>query len=180
MTSKPTDAETPLLEVENLAISYETRHGDVAAVRGVNFRVGQGETYGLVGESGCGKSTIAFGLVDFLGRNGKVADGSIRFLGQELVGRPKKELRDIRGNQISMVYQDPMQALNPTLRIGRQMGEVLTSHQNISMGAALGRSVDMLQRVHMPDAGNVLRRYPPALRRPAAAGGDRHGHAEQP
>ncbi len=163
MTSKPTDAETPLLEVENLAISYETRHGDVAAVRGVNFRIGQGETYGLVGESGCGKSTIAFGLVDFLGRNGKVVDGSIRFLGQELVGRPKKELRDIRGNQISMVYQDPMQALNPTLRIGRQMGEVLTTHQDISMDAALGRSVDMLQRVHMPDAGNVLRRYPHQL-----------------
>ena len=163
MTSKPTDAETPLLEVENLAISYETRQGDVAAVRGVNFRIGQGETYGLVGESGCGKSTIAFGLVDFLGRNGKVVDGSIRFLGQELVGRPKKELRDIRGNQISMVYQDPMQALNPTLRIGRQMGEVLTSHQDISMDAALGCSVDMLQRVHMPDAGNVLRRYPHQL-----------------
>ena len=94
MTSKPTDAETPLLAVENLAISYETRHGDVAAVRGVNFRVGQGETYGLVGESGCGKSTIAFGLVDFLGRNGKVVDGSIRFLGQELVGRPKANVRN--------------------------------------------------------------------------------------
>ena len=163
ITSKPTDAETPLLQVENLAISYETRHGDVAAVRGVNFWIGQGETYGLVGESGCGKSTIAFGLVDFLGRNGKVVDGSIRFLGQELVGRPKKELRDIRGNQISMVYQDPMQALNPTLRIGRQMGEVLTTHQVISMNAALERSVDMLQRVHMPDAGNVLRRYPHQL-----------------
>ena len=149
ITSKPTDAEILLLEVENLSISYETRHGDVAAVRGVNFRLSQGETYGLVGESGCGKSTIAFGLVDFLGRNGKVVDGSIRFLGRELVGRPQKELREIRGNQISMVYQDPMQALNPTLRIGRQMGEVLTTHQDISMDAALGRSVDMLQTPEM-------------------------------
>ena len=163
MTNKTTEAETPLLAVENLAISYETRHGDVAAVRGVNFWIGQGETYGLVGESGCGKSTIAFGLVDFLGRNGKVVSGSIRFMGQELVGRPKKELREIRGNQISMIYQDPMQALNPTLRIGRQMGEVLTTHQDIGMGAALERSVDMLQRVYMPDAGNVLRRYPHQL-----------------
>ncbi len=163
ITNNPTDAEIPLLEVQDLAISYETRHGDVAAVRGVNFWIGQGETYGLVGESGCGKSTIAFGLVDFLGRNGKVVNGSIRFLGQELVGRPKNELRKIRGNQISMVYQDPMQALNPTLRIGRQMGEVLTTHQDISMGEALERSVEMLQRVYMPDAGNVLRRYPHQL-----------------
>ena len=132
MPSKSTNAEAPLLEVENLTISYETRHGDVAAVRGVNFWLNQGETYGLVGESGCGKSTIAFGLVDFLGRNGKVVDGSIRFLGQELVGRPKKELREIRGNQISMVYKDPMQAQNPTLRIGRQMTEVLKTQQNVS------------------------------------------------
>ncbi len=163
MPSKSTDAEAPLLEVENLTISYETRHGDVAAVRGVNFWLNQGETYGLVGESGCGKSTIAFGLVDFLGRNGKVVDGSIRFLGQELVGRPKKELREIRGNQISMVYQDPMQALNPTLRIGRQMTEVLKTHQNVSTDEALERSTDMLKRVYMPDAGNVLRRYPHQL-----------------
>ena len=163
ITSTPADAGTPLLKVENLAISYETRYGDVAAVRGVNFSIDQGETYGLVGESGCGKSTIAFGLVDFLGRNGKIVDGSIHFLGQELVGRPKKELRKIRGNQISMVYQDPMQALNPTLRIGRQMAEVLTTHQSIRMAAALERSADMLQRVYMPDAGNVLKRYPHQL-----------------
>jgi len=162
-TNNYADAETPLIEVKDLAISYETREGDVAAVRGVNFWIAQGETLGLVGESGCGKSTIAFGLVDFLGRNGKVVDGSIRFLGQELVGRPKKELREIRGNQISMVYQDPMQALNPTLRIGRQMAEVLTAHQDISMNEALDRSVSMLQRVYMPDAGNVLRRYPHQL-----------------
>ncbi len=163
ITDKPDDRKTPLLEVENLSISYETRHGDVAAVRGVNFWLSQGETYGLVGESGCGKSTIAFGLVDFLGRNGKVVEGSIRFLGQELVGRPKRELREIRGNQISMVYQDPMQALNPTLRIGRQMAEVLTTHQKLDKKEALERSRDMLKRVYMPDAGNVLKRYPHQL-----------------
>ncbi len=163
ITNNPIDPDIPLLEVQNLSISYETRYGDVAAVRGVNFWLSQGETYGLVGESGCGKSTIAYGLVDFLGRNGKVVDGSIRFLGRELVGRPKKELREIRGNQISMVYQDPMQALNPTLRIGRQMAEVLTTHQSISSNEALKRSKNMLQRVYMPDAGNVLRRYPHQL-----------------
>ncbi len=163
ITSKPTDAKIPLLAVENLAISYETRQGDVAAVRGVNFWIDEGETYGLVGESGCGKSTIAFGLVDFLGRNGKIVDGSIRFSGQELVGRPKKVLRNIRGNQISMVYQDPMQALNPTLRIGRQMTEVLTTHQSISQAAAIEQSVEMLRRVHMPDAGNIIKRYPHQL-----------------
>ena len=161
--TQSSEDQIPLLAVENLAISYETRYGDVAAVRGVNFWINQGETIGLVGESGCGKSTIAFGLVDFLGRNGKVVDGSIRFLCQELVGRPKKEMRAIRGNQISMVYQDPMQALNPTLRIGRQMAEVLTTHQDMLMDEALEHSVAMLKKVHMPDAGNVLKRYPHQL-----------------
>ncbi|NIO07965.1 MAG: ATP-binding cassette domain-containing protein, partial [Deltaproteobacteria bacterium] len=102
-----------VLEVDNLQISYETRKGDVEAVEGASFRVQEGETVGLVGESGCGKSTIAFGIVNFLGPNGKIVDGTIRFQGNELVGRSQDELKALRGDRIAMVFQDPMQALNP-------------------------------------------------------------------
>ena len=160
MTTNIPRTEPPILEIEDLAISYQTRKRDVPAVRGVSFSVGQQETVGLVGESGCGKSTIAFGILDFLGTNGKVVGGSIRFKGEELVGRPKEELRRIRGNQISMVYQDPMQALNPSLNIGRQLSEVLTTHQNMSREEAWESSIQMLDRVYMPDAANVMNRYP--------------------
>ena len=155
------DDAVPVLEVTDLAISYKTRTGSVPAVRGVNFTVRQGETVGLVGESGCGKSTIAFGILDFLGSNGYVAGGSIKFMGQELVGKPKEELRKIRGNNISMVYQDPMQALNPSLTIGTQLAEVLTTHHDdIDREAAWEKSIAMLERVYMPDAANVMGRYP--------------------
>jgi peptide/nickel transport system ATP-binding protein len=149
-----------VLEVDNLQINYETRKGDVEAVQGVSFRVLEGETVGLVGESGCGKSTIAFGVVNFLGPNGKIVDGHIRFQGNDLVGRSQEELNKLRGDRISMVFQDPMQALNPSVSLGEQLAEVLTCHQNISQGEAWERSIQMLKRVNMPDVENVMRRYP--------------------
>jgi peptide/nickel transport system ATP-binding protein len=149
-----------VLEVENLQISYETRKGDVEAIQGVSFKVGEGETVGLVGESGCGKSTIAFGIVNFLGSNGKIVDGSIRFQGEELVGRSQEELKKLRGDRISMVFQDPMQALNPSVRLGEQLTEVLTCHKDISQEEAWERCIQMLKRVNMPDVENVMIRYP--------------------
>ena len=149
----------PVLEVENLSISYETRKGDVEAVRDVSFEVKEGETIGLVGESGCGKSTIAFGIVNFLGPNGKIVDGSVRFQGNELVGRSQEELKKLRGDRIAMVFQDPMQALNPSVRLGEQLAEVLTCHSDISKDEAWERSIEMLKRVNMPDPENVMIRY---------------------
>jgi len=150
----------PILKVRNAAISYETRYGDVEAVRDVSFNVHRAETFGVVGESGCGKSTVAFGIVDFLGANGKIVGGSIKFQGQELVGRSQEELRKLRGDQISMVYQDPMQALNPSVTLGDQLAEVLTVHRGISKDEAWVKSIDMLDRVYMPDSANVMKRYP--------------------
>lgn len=153
-------SHAPILKVKNAAISYETRYGDVEAVRDVSFDVHRASTFGVVGESGCGKSTVAFGIVDFLGDNGKIVGGSIKFQGRELIGRSDAELRKLRGDQISMVYQDPMQALNPSLTLGDQLAEVLTVHRDIPKDEAWERSIEMLKRVYMPDAANVMGRYP--------------------
>ncbi|MGC9325233.1 MAG: dipeptide ABC transporter ATP-binding protein [Desulfomonilia bacterium] len=149
----------PVIEVSDLGIAYETRSGDVEAVRSVSFSVAPGQTLGLVGESGCGKSTIAFGIVNFLGANGKITEGSIRFQGNELIGRSDAELKQLRGDRVAMVYQDPMQALNPSVRIGDQLAEVLTCHTDMSKGQAWEQSISMLKRVYMPDPADVMNRY---------------------
>lgn len=151
--------ESSLLDVKNLYISYKTRTGLVPAVQDLSFYVNRGETLGMVGESGCGKSTVAFGIVNFLGANGRIPGGSICFEGQELVGRPERELNKIRGDRVSMVYQDPMAALNPVVPVGHQLIEVLTAHREITSNEAWDRCVQMLKRVHMPDAGDVMKRY---------------------
>lgn len=150
----------PVLSVQDVAIAYKVRGGEIEAVQNVSFDIHRGESHGIVGESGCGKSTVAWAIVNFLGANGYVKRGSIRFMGQELVGKSGEELRRLRGDQIAMVYQDPMQALNPSLRLGEQMKEVLTVHRNISDEEAEKRCLQMLERVYMPDPPSVMRRYP--------------------
>jgi peptide/nickel transport system ATP-binding protein len=160
MTQKSGKMSQPVIKVENVGIAYETRTGDVHAVKDVSFEIHRGETVGIVGESGCGKSTLGYGMVNYLGRNGKISKGDIIFQGQSLVGRSAEELRQLRGNQISMVYQDPMTSLNPVLRIGEQMTEVLTVHRAIDEADARERSASMLGRVNMPDPDRVLERYP--------------------
>ena len=150
----------PVLKVDNLAVVYKVRGGEVEAVQNVSFDIQRGESYGIVGESGCGKSTVAWAIVNFLGANGYVKQGSIKFQGKELVGKKGEELRRLRGDQIAMVYQDPMQSLNPSMLLGDQMKEVLTVHQGLGKKEAEKRCIEMLERVYMPDAANVMHRYP--------------------
>ena len=155
-----TGNQAPVLVVENAAVAYKVRGGEIEAVQNVSFDINRGESLGIVGESGCGKSTIAWAIVNFLGANGYVKRGSIRFMGQELVGKTGEELRRLRGDQIAMVYQDPMQALNPSMLLGDQMSEVLTVHRSIAQEEAEKHCIEMLERVYMPDAANVMKRYP--------------------
>jgi peptide/nickel transport system ATP-binding protein len=152
--------QSPVLKVEDLAVAYKVRGGEIEAVQRVSFEINRGETHGIVGESGCGKSTVAWAIVNFLGANGYVKRGSIKFQGQELVGKTGEELRRLRGDQIAMVYQDPMQALNPSMRLGDQMKEMLTVHRGMGDKEAAQQCIEMLERVYMPDAANVMRRYP--------------------
>ena len=152
--------KSSVLKVEDTAVAYKVRGGEIEAVQNVSFEIRRGESFGIVGESGCGKSTMAWAIVNFLGANGYVKRGSIRFQGQELVGKSGEELRHLRGDQIAMVFQDPMQALNPSMTLGNQMKEVLTVHRGIGDQEAGTRCIEMLERVYMPDAANVMKRYP--------------------
>ncbi|MDR3573965.1 MAG: ABC transporter ATP-binding protein [Anaerolineaceae bacterium] len=156
-------SETPVLEVKNLAVTYKTRKRDVSAVRDVSFEIFQGENLGLVGESGCGKSTVAYSIVNFLGTNGRISGGNVLFKGQELRDRPEAELRKLRGADISMVYQEPMSALNPTMRIDDQLAESIIAHRGISKAQAYDECLEALKRVYMPDVEGVMRRYPHQL-----------------
>jgi peptide/nickel transport system ATP-binding protein len=151
---------TPVLQLEDVAVAYKVRGGEIEAVQNVSFEIMRGETHGIVGESGCGKSTVAWAVLNFLGSNGYVKRGSIKFQGRELIGVTGEELRLLRGDQIAMVYQDPMQALNPSMRLGDQMSEMLTVHRNMEQKEAEKRCIEMLERVYMPDAANVMKRYP--------------------
>ncbi len=153
------DSSEPVLSVKNLAVSYKTRKSTVDAVRDVSFDIYQGENLGLVGESGCGKSTVAFSMVNFLGPNGKVTNGDIIFKGQQLRGRSEEELRKLRGAEISMVYQEPMSALNPSMAIQDQMVESLVAHRGFKRKDAIEESLEALKKVYMPDAEGVLKRY---------------------
>ncbi|MGB9586506.1 MAG: ABC transporter ATP-binding protein, partial [Anaerolineales bacterium] len=156
------DNET-ILELDSLAISYKTRKRIIDAVRDVSFTIQKGENLGLVGESGCGKSTVAYSIVNFLGPNGFIRNGKINFKGQSLQNRPERELRHLRGSEISMVYQEPMSALNPTMRIQDQLAETLIAHQGISRIQAIDKVLEALKNVYMPDAEGTLTRYPHQL-----------------
>jgi peptide/nickel transport system ATP-binding protein len=155
--------EAPIVSIKNLAVNYQTRKGFVNAVRDVTFDIHQGENLGLVGESGCGKSTAAYAMIGYLGTNGLIANGDILFKGQSILGKSESELRRLRGGDIAMVYQEPMSALNPSMRIRDQLAESLMTHRGLNKQAAYGEAVESLKRVYMPDPDGVMERYPHQL-----------------
>ena len=149
----------PLLEVEDLHIELQTQRGPAEAVRGIDFTLERGETLGIVGESGCGKSITVMSLMGLLPSTAKVT-GSIRFDGTELVGRDEKAMCRIRGNRIGMIFQEPMTALNPVHTIARQVGEPLRLHRGLSQADARKEVLALLDRVGIPDAASRLDAYP--------------------
>ncbi|MBT6203864.1 MAG: ABC transporter ATP-binding protein, partial [Rhodospirillaceae bacterium] len=149
-----------VLELDNIGISYFTRVGEIPAVPNFSLRLKRGESYGLVGESGCGKSTVAMAIMNYLGKNGGIVNGTISFEGRDMQTMSEEELRQTRGSKIAMVYQEPMSALNPSLTIGTQLKEVLIYHENITNAEATERSIQMLSDVNMPDPDRVMARYP--------------------
>jgi peptide/nickel transport system ATP-binding protein len=152
-------AQTPVLKVANLEVTYSTRLGPVNAVKDVSLEIWPGDVLGLVGESGCGKSTLAFAILNHVSNNAEITGGRILFRGEDIVQKSGRELNRIRGNEIAMVYQDPMAALNPSLRIGPQLIEVLVEHKVSSGAKARAECIRMLERVHMPDPPAIMERY---------------------
>jgi peptide/nickel transport system ATP-binding protein len=155
--------DMPLLEVKNLHVEFPTRRGVLKALRDVNFTVDKGERLGIVGESGAGKSLAAFAIINLLSKPGRVSQGEILFEGTDLTKLNDTELRSIRGNRISMIFQDPMMTLNPVLTIGTQMIETLRAHRNISKQEARLIAIDRLNEVRIPSAEKRLDSYPHEL-----------------
>jgi peptide/nickel transport system ATP-binding protein len=152
----------PLLEVRDLSVRFDTDEGTVHAVDGMSLELASREVLGIVGESGCGKSVTALSILGLLPKTATVT-GSIRFEGAELLGAPQSRLRKIRGRQISFVFQEPMTSLNPVLRIGNQIEEVLREHLSLSRTAAKERVVELLDLVHIPDPSRRIDEYPHQL-----------------
>jgi peptide/nickel transport system ATP-binding protein len=151
----------PILQVENLQTHFFTQDGVTRAVDGVSFSVGAGETLGIVGESGCGKSVTALSILRLLPRRmARIVGGRVVFDGKDLAGLDEAAMRDIRGNSIAMIFQEPMTSLNPVLTIGEQIAEAVRIHQGKSNREALARAAEMLRLVRIPDAERRLGDYP--------------------
>jgi peptide/nickel transport system ATP-binding protein len=154
----------PTLSVEDLRTYFYTRQGLVKAVDGVSFSLARGETLAIVGESGCGKSITALSLMRLIPEPpGRIVSGSIRLAGVDLIGLDEDAMRDIRGNEISMIFQEPMTSLNPVMTVGRQIAEVLTLHQELRRSDAAAKAVDMLRLVNIPEPAQRAKEYPHQL-----------------
>ena len=154
---------TPLLEVEGLKTHFFTRDGVVRAVDGVSFSIQPGETLALVGESGCGKSVTSLAIMGLLSKQSAEVSGSIRFDGFDLVGAPDETLRDLRGNRLAMIFQEPMTSLNPSFTIGDQIVETILRHRGGTRRAARSRAIELLRRVHIPSPERRIDEYPHKL-----------------
>ena len=157
------DYDGPILEIDQLSISFFTRLREIPAVMDFSCVVQPGEAMGLVGESGCGKSTVALGVMQDLGVNGRIVGGSIKFKGRDLSTMSAAELRDIRGNEIAMIYQEPMASLNPAMKIGKQLMEVPMIHEGVAEAEARARALEVVTDVKLPDPERILKSYPHQL-----------------
>ena len=157
------DPSKPILEIENLSISFFTRIGEIPAVMDFSCSVMAGEAMGLVGESGCGKSTVALAVMRDLGRNGRIVSGSIKFKGRDLTHMSESDLRAIRGAEIAMIYQEPMASLNPAMKIGAQLAEVPMIHQGVDRATAMDMARQIVADVRLPDPDRILQSYPHQL-----------------
>ncbi len=149
-----------LLEVKDLEVKFALRFGDLTAINGVNFALDKGERLGIVGESGAGKSVTGFAIINLLSKPGYISAGQILFEGQELNRLPEEDMRKIRGNRISMIFQDPMMTLNPVLTIRTQMVETVLAHENVSKAEAVDIALDKLKKVHIPSPEKRIHQYP--------------------
>ena len=153
-----------LLEVSDLGTWFYTRQGIVKAVDGVDFEVAAGETLAIVGESGCGKSMTALSLMRLIpDPPGRIVSGSIKLAGRDLLKISEEEMRDVRGNEISMIFQEPMTSLNPVMTIGKQISEALILHRDMDRKQAMKRAVEMLDLVRIPEPGQRAKEYPHQL-----------------
>src|SRR5665809_103768 len=150
----------PLLSVRDLAVQFKTRKSTIRAVNGISFDLDAGETLGIVGESGCGKSVSALAMLGILPRAGRVTDGEVMFEDVDLLKLPDSQLRQIRGNEIAMIFQDPMTSLNPVLTVGRQITEGLRKHLDMNKEDATKEAVSLLDRVGIPAAQDRVGDYP--------------------
>ncbi|MGL5616745.1 MAG: ABC transporter ATP-binding protein [Sarcina sp.] len=149
-----------LLEVKNLETSFHTHVGEVKSVRGVSFELNKGEAIGVVGESGCGKSVTMMSVMRLLSGNGEIKNGEVLFEGQDLAKLSEREMEKIRGNEIAMIFQDPMTSLNPVLKIGDQLTEHLIKHKKVSKKQAIEKAVDMLELVGISSPEKRVKQYP--------------------
>jgi oligopeptide transport system ATP-binding protein len=150
---------TTVLEVENLSTRFATHDGEVLAADRVGFAIGEGESLGVVGESGSGKTQIFLSIMGLLAKNGR-STGSVRYRGREILNLPTARLNEVRGDQVAMIFQDPMTSLNPFLRISRQLTEVLREHKGMTEAEARRRGIEMLELVGIPEAGRRFDMYP--------------------
>ena len=154
---------TPLLEVRDLHTHFETEEGVGRAVDGVSFTVEAGRTLGILGESGCGKSVTALSILRLVSPPGRIVSGEIRYRGEDLLQRSEREMRQIRGGEIAMIFQEPMTSLNPVFTVGNQIGEAVRLHQSLDRGAVWQRVIDALRRVEIPDPERRAKSYPHEL-----------------